>query len=77
VGLKWQILYPGMKLVGESAEAQQWSRDLGIQFYEATIETNGHNISLVVADLVVDVIGSGYAPFVVPSSGPGLKRPVP
>jgi hypothetical protein len=76
-GVKWQNLYPGMKLMEESADAQQWSRDLGLPFYEATIESNGHNISLVFADLVVDVIGSGYATFVVPSSGPDLKIPIP
>jgi hypothetical protein len=55
-----------MNLVGDSAEAQQWSRDLELPLYEATIETNGHNISLVFADLVVNVVGTGYAPFVVP-----------
>jgi hypothetical protein len=66
VRVKWQNLYPGMRLVAESADAERWSRDLGLPFYEAIIETNGHNLSLVFADLVVDVIVTGYAPFVVP-----------
>lgn len=68
-GVKWQDLYPGMRLLDESDDAQQWSRDLGLPFYEASIETNAHKISLVFADLVVDIIGSGYAPFVVPDGG--------
>lgn len=28
-GVKWQVLYPGMKLVPGSADATQWSRELG------------------------------------------------
>lgn len=69
-GVKWQALYPGMSLVEDSADAQKWSRDLGIPFHEATVETNGHNISLIFADLVVNVIAAGYAPFVVPGDEP-------
>jgi hypothetical protein len=69
-GVKWQELYPGMTLVEESTDAQQWSRDLSMPFYEATIETNAHIISLVFADLVVDAIGSGFSPFVVPARPP-------
>jgi hypothetical protein len=67
-GVKWQNLYPGMRLVEESADAQRWSRDLDLSFHEATIETNGHDISLVFADLMVDVVDTGCAPFVVPDS---------
>jgi hypothetical protein len=65
-GVKWQELYPGMKLVRDSADAERWSHDLGIAFHEATIETNGHNVCLVFADLVVDTVGAGHAPFLVP-----------
>lgn len=68
-GVRWQALYPGMSLVEDSAEARQWSRDLGLPFYEALIETNCHNVSLIFADLVVDVMAAGYAPFVVPGDG--------
>ncbi|MFI5841168.1 hypothetical protein ACIA8K_15845 [Catenuloplanes sp. NPDC051500] len=64
-GVKWQALYPGLALVASSSEAQQWSRDLGLPFHEATIGTNGHIISLVFSDLVVDVLEPGYAPFAV------------
>jgi hypothetical protein len=76
-GVKWQALYPGMSLVEDSAEAQRWSRDLGLPFYEAMIGANGHNISLIFADLVVNVVEAGYTPFVVPGDGPGLTTPLP
>jgi len=46
-GVKWQNLYPGMKLVSESHDAERWSRSLGVPFYEAAVETNGHNLQLV------------------------------
>ena len=75
-GVKWQVLYPGMQLVDGSPEAQEWSAEMGRQFHEALIETNGHNISLVFADLEVTTIPSGFAPFVVPASGPDAKFPL-
>ncbi|WP_327003023.1 hypothetical protein OHA72_49400 [Dactylosporangium sp. NBC_01737] len=74
-GVKWQALYPGMNLVQDSIDAQRWSREVGLPFYEATIKTNSHNISLIFSDLVVDDVGAGYAPFVVPDDGPGFKIP--
>jgi hypothetical protein len=37
-GVKWQMLYPGMKLVPGSADARRWSTELGLPFYEAAIE---------------------------------------
>lgn len=46
-GVRWQVLYPGMTLVPDSADAGRWSQILGIPFYEAMIETNGHNLSLI------------------------------
>jgi hypothetical protein len=66
-----------MKLVPRSAEAGQWSRDLGLRFHEAVIETNGHNLSLVFSDLTVDAVPPGHAPFVVPEDGPDGKIPLP
>jgi hypothetical protein len=75
-GVKWQVLYPGMKLVLDSADAQRWSDELGLPFYEAAIETNGHNISLVFSDLTVQTVKPGYAPFVVPDGGPDFKIPI-
>jgi hypothetical protein len=75
-GVKWQLLYPGMKLVPESAEATVWSRELGLPFYEAAIETNGHNVSLIFSDLVVDTVDVGHTPFVVAEDGPDFKIPL-
>jgi hypothetical protein len=40
------------------------------------METNGHNISLVFADLVVDVVGPGHASLVVAGGGPDFKFPL-
>jgi hypothetical protein len=64
-GVKGAVLYPGMKLVLDSADAQRWSNELGLPFYEVAIETNGHNVSLVFSDLTVQTVDPGYAPFVV------------
>lgn len=76
-GVKWQVLYPGMKLLRESPDAERWSRLLDLPFHEALIETNGHNISLVFSDLVVDVVDPGYAPFVVTGGEPDVEVPLP
>jgi hypothetical protein len=75
--VRWQLLYPGMRLVEDSTEAARWTSDLDLQFHEALIETNGHNISLVFSDLSVRAVDAGYAPFVVPDAGPDFKIPVP
>jgi len=75
-GAGWQVLYPGFKLSSDSADAQRWSKELGIAFYEATAETNGHNLTLVFADLVVETVEPGVAPFVVPSGAPDVKIPL-
>ena len=76
-GVKWQDLYPGMKLVPDSAEAERWSRELGLPFHEAAIDTNGHNFSLVFSDLTLQTVEPGHAPFVVPDGGPDFKVPLP
>lgn len=75
-GVKWQALYPGMQLIKGSPEAQEWSAEMGRPFHEALIETNGHNISLVFADLQITTIQPGFAPFVVAASGPDAKFPL-
>jgi hypothetical protein len=74
-GVKWQGLYPGMQLLPQTAETQEWSARLGLLFHEALIETNGHNISLVFSGLTVTTVAPGHAPFVVPS-GPDSKFPL-
>lgn len=75
-GVRWQALYPGMRLVTPSAEAERWSADLGMLFHEAAIDTNGHNVSLVFSDLSVDAISPGDSSFVVPADGPEFKIPL-
>ena len=75
-GVKYQVLYPGMKLVPDSVEAQEWSDKLGIPFHEAAIETNGHHLSLVFSDLTVQAVLPGWTPFVVPDDGPDFKIPL-
>lgn len=67
---QWQVLYPGMKLVPDSADARRWAGELGLPFCEAVIETNGHCISLVFSDLAVQAVDLGYAPFAVSGGGP-------
>jgi hypothetical protein len=64
-GVKWQMLYPGFELVADSDSARSWSKDLGIPFYEARVDTNGHNLSLVFSDLRLEPAPAGYRPFVV------------
>ncbi len=64
-GVKWQCLYPGGKVLAESAKADRWAKDLGIAFHEVVIEANGHKISLVFSDLEVTTVQPGHAPFVV------------
>ena len=76
-GVRWQVLYPGMKLVPDSADAQRWSSELGLPFYEAIIEANGHNVSLVFSDLTVHTVQPGHVPFAVPEGGPDFKIPLP
>jgi hypothetical protein len=75
-GVNWQVLYPGLKLLPPSPETERWSASVGIPFHEASIETNGHNISLVFSDLVVTTVQPGYTPFVVPDGGPDFKIPL-
>ena len=75
-GVKWQVLYPGMRLMPDSDETRSWSAQLGLPFHEVLIETNGHDITLVFSDLRVSTIPSGTAAFVVPPSGPDGKFPL-
>lgn len=76
-GVKWQALYPGMTLVSPSVDATRWEEALKVPFHEVSIETNGHNISLVFSDLFVRQVAQGYTPFAVPDGGPDWKVPLP
>lgn len=64
-GVKWQSLYPGFELVDDSHVARSWSSSLGMPFYEARVQTNGHNMVLVFSDLRILPAPADYAPFTV------------
>jgi hypothetical protein len=64
-GVRWQVLYPGAKLLPGTAETEVWSARLGRPVHEAMIETNIHTISLIFSDLSVDRVEAGYSPFTV------------
>ncbi|MDQ0616757.1 YxiG-like protein [Arthrobacter globiformis] len=65
-GVNHQDLYPGITLLDGSAEAADWTQQVGIPFHEARIEANGHNVELVFSDLDITLVKPGYAPFTVP-----------
>jgi hypothetical protein len=64
-GVRWQCLCPGAKIVANSERARRWADEIGLPFHEVRIETNGHNLRLVFADLQVTKADPGYAPFIV------------
>src|SRR4249920_1081891 len=67
-GVRWQVLYPGGRVIEGSDRARAWATAIGIDFHEVEIETNAHLINLVASDLDVTQVDPGFAPFVV--SGP-------
>ncbi|MFJ4098465.1 YxiG-like protein [Amycolatopsis japonica] len=74
-GVRWQVLYPGAKLLPGTAETDAWSTRLGRPFHEAMIEANGHTISLVFSDLSVDRVEIGYSPFTAADDGDAQEAP--
>jgi hypothetical protein len=75
-GVKWQELYPGARLVTDSGRTGHWSQALGLDFHEVTVETNGHNLTLVFSDLEVTEVVEGYSQFTVGTGGPDFKIPL-
>ena len=75
-GVRWQCMYPGASLVEDSERAARWTEAVGVPFVEARIETNGHHLTLVFADLKVDDVPPGYTPFTVGEGGPDFKYPL-
>ena len=75
-GVKWQMLYPGARIVRNSVEARRWTDALAIPFHEVEIEGNGHRMTLVFSDLEVTEVEAGFAPFVVGPGGPDGKIPL-
>lgn len=62
-GVKWHALYPGAKLLPESAATRRWAQAVGIDFHEVRFETNAHHFTLLFSDLRVSEVPTGYAPF--------------
>lgn len=65
-GVKWQALYPGLRLITPSTDAERWSRQLERPFFKAEADLNAHHITLVFGDLEVLPGHDGYAPFQLP-----------
>lgn len=62
-GVKWHALYPGAKLLPESAATRRWAQAVGTDFHEVRFETNAHHFTLLFSDLRVSEVPTGYAPF--------------
>lgn len=75
-GVRWQVMYPGGRVVSRSRRAKQWSRALDRPFHEVRIETNGHHLNLVFSEVDSVTVPTGYNPFTVGSSGPHHKFPL-
>lgn len=64
-GVRWQVLYPGIEIIAGSESAHAWEASVGVPFFEAVIESNGHTLNLIFSDLRVEEVCPGYAPFVL------------
>ena len=63
-GVQRQVL-SGATVVGDSERARWWAGQVGVEFHEVEISASAHQISLVFADLQVEVPAPDYTPFVV------------
>ncbi|WP_422754973.1 HalD/BesD family halogenase [Micromonospora sp. WMMD708] len=68
-GVKWHALYPGARVVADSATARSWAEATGLDFHEVVIETNAHVLTLVFSDLQVSELPPGFSPFTVDRDG--------
>jgi hypothetical protein len=64
-GVKWHCLYPGGRIVTDSARAALWATAIGIDFHEVSLSTNAHELTLVFSDLQVSELQPGYRPWSV------------
>jgi hypothetical protein len=46
-GTNWSLAYPGIRAIRDSANATEWSRRLGKQMFEATLETDRFRLRLI------------------------------
>jgi len=49
----WSTAYPGLRYIDESSRAREWSKRLGKQMHEVSIETEAFKIHLVFSDFTV------------------------
>lgn len=68
-GVEGQEIYPGATVVRGSERAAYWTDQVGIAFHEVQIEANAQTIALVFAEVIVEEVASGYAPFSVAAAG--------
>jgi hypothetical protein len=46
-GTNWSLAYPGLQAVPDSAQAAEWSRRLGKEMFEATLQTDRFLLRLI------------------------------
>lgn len=46
-GTNWSLAYPGIRAIGDSAQAAEWSRRLGKQMFETMLETDRFLLRLI------------------------------
>ncbi|MEZ5179019.1 MAG: hypothetical protein R2746_12320 [Acidimicrobiales bacterium] len=73
-GVKWQRLYP-RHAWSQSRPQRRLGPKRRVAFHEVTIETNGHDLSLVFADLEVWTdVPAGHVPFAILGRGGGMTN---
>jgi len=63
--VRWQALYPGARLITDSARARDWAERIGIDFHEICFEMNGQYLTLIFHDLEVTDAPIGYTPYTI------------
>lgn len=64
-GVKWHGLYPGGRIVADSARAAAWTEAVGVDFHEVSLSTNAHELTLVFSNLHVSDLEPSYSPWSV------------
>jgi hypothetical protein len=69
-GVNWSGLYPGWRLLAESAKAKSWQERIGRDFHEVLVEGNAYNIGLIFSELTVEKISNKISPGIKATSFP-------
>src|SRR5712664_3502834 len=56
-GTNWSLAYPGIRAIRDSAQAAEWSRRLGKQMFETTLETDRFFLRLIFHSIRARKIG--------------------